>query len=79
MYQQRYFKPVNHESFDPNIYSQNRKIYTRNQLLVSGYLDDELIHAECNLDRCKEIQENIFNFNLHREPDNYKLISAPKK
>ena len=41
-------------------------------------LDDELIHAECNLDRCKEIQENIFNFNLHREPDNYKLISAPK-
>ena len=42
-------------------------------------LDDELIHAECNLDRCKEIQENIFNFNLHREPDNYKLISAPKK
>ena len=42
-------------------------------------LDDELIHAECDLDRCKEIQENIFNFNLHREPDNYKLISAPKK
>ena len=42
-------------------------------------LDDELIHAECNLERCKEIQENIFNFNLHREPDNYKLISAPKK
>ena len=42
-------------------------------------LDDELIHAECNLERCKEIQENIFNFNLHREPNNYKLISAPKK
>ena len=42
-------------------------------------LDEELIHAECNLDRCKEIQENIVNFNLHREPENYKLIAAPKK
>ena len=42
-------------------------------------LDDELIVAECDLDRCKEIKENIFNFSLHREPENYTLISAPKK
>ena len=41
-------------------------------------LSDELIHAECDLDRCKEIKENIFNFSLHREPENYTLISAPK-
>ena len=48
LYQTRYFKPIHHESFDPNIYSDGRKIYTRNQLLVSGYLDDELIHVIVN-------------------------------
>ena len=48
LYQQRYFKPIHHESYDPNIYSNGRKVYTRNQLLVSGYLDDELIHVIVN-------------------------------
>ncbi len=48
LYQQRYFKPTNHESFNPNIYRDNRKVYTRDQLLVSGYLDDELIHIIVN-------------------------------
>ncbi len=48
LYQQRYFKPVYHEAFNPNIYRNNRKVYTRDQLLVSGYLDDELIHVIVN-------------------------------
>ena len=48
LYQQRYFKPTHHESFNPNIYRDNRKVYTRDQLLVSGYLDDELIHIIVN-------------------------------
>ena len=41
-------------------------------------LGDELILAECDLDRCKEIQENIFNFDLHRHPEEYSSITAPK-
>lgn len=48
LYQERYFKPVHHESFDPNIYRANKRVYTRDQLLVSGYLDDELIHVIVN-------------------------------
>ncbi len=48
IYQQRYFKPIHYENFNPNIYSKNRKIYTRDILLVSGYLDDELIHVIVN-------------------------------
>ena len=48
LYQHRYFKPIHHESFNPNIYRDNRKVYTRDQLLVSGYLDDELIHIIVN-------------------------------
>lgn len=48
LYQPRYFKPVHHEAFDPNIYSNGRKVYTRNQLLVSGYLDDEMVHVIVN-------------------------------
>ena len=48
LYQQRYFKPVHFEAFDPNIYDENKKVYTRDILLVSGYLDDELVHVIVN-------------------------------
>ncbi|MFT5212500.1 MAG: putative extracellular nuclease [Patiriisocius sp.] len=48
LYQKRYFKPVYHEVFNPNIYRNNRKVFTRDQLLVSGYLDDEFIHLIVN-------------------------------
>lgn len=41
-------------------------------------LEDELIIADCNLDRCREIQENIFNFALHRQPQHYQLICDTK-
>ncbi len=40
-------------------------------------LDDEVIVADCNLDRCREIQDNIFNFKLHREPQEYQAICQP--
>ena len=40
---------------------------------------DAVILADCDLERCKEIQENIFNFDLHRQPEDYALITAPKK
>lgn len=48
LYQKRYFKPVYHEAFNPNIYRDGYKVYTRDQLLVSGYLDDELVHIIVN-------------------------------
>lgn len=32
----------------------------------------------CDLDRCHEIQDKIFNFALHREPESYRLIIATK-
>lgn len=37
-------------------------------------LGDELLVADCDLDRCREIRDNIFNFALHREPENYRPI-----
>ncbi len=37
-------------------------------------LGDELITHECDLDLCRSIQDNIFNFSLHREPETYGLI-----
>lgn len=37
-------------------------------------LEDELIVARCDLDRCKEIRDNIFNFDLHRRPEHYGAI-----
>ena len=39
--------------------------------------DDVIVHA-CDLDRCREIQDNIFNFALHREPEAYRLITETK-
>ena len=39
---------------------------------------DELVMAEIDLDRCREIRDNIFNFTLHREPDDYAPICAPR-
>ncbi|MGQ7847299.1 N-carbamoyl-D-amino-acid hydrolase [Granulosicoccus sp. 3-233] len=39
---------------------------------------DELVIAEIDLDRCAEIRRNIFNFALHREPENYQPICEPK-
>jgi predicted amidohydrolase len=41
-------------------------------------LADELLVADCDLDRCREIKENIFNFALHREPASYRLITETK-
>jgi len=39
---------------------------------------DELVTAVCDLDRCREIKDNIFNFGLHREPEMYRLIVETK-
>lgn len=40
---------------------------------------DELIVAECDFERTREIKEHIFNFELHRSPEEYQIISQPKK
>ena len=37
-------------------------------------LDDEVIIADCDLDRCQEIRNNVFNFALHRRPQDYQVI-----
>ena len=49
MYQPKYFKPSSHEAFELRLWgSDGKRIYTRDQLLVSGYLDGELIHIIVN-------------------------------
>lgn len=45
---------------------------------MAATLDDELVVADCDLDMTKEIKENIFNFSLHREPEEYRLIVERK-
>ncbi len=39
-------------------------------------VDDEVITARVDLDRCAEIRRNIFNFALHRQPEDYVLLTA---
>ena len=41
-------------------------------------MGDEVVTAKINLDRCKELRENVFNFPLHRRPDDYVEICAKK-
>ncbi len=42
---------------------------------MSSTLEDELIFANCDLDRCLEIKDHIFNFKKHRQPRHYRIIS----
>ncbi|MDH5413303.1 MAG: endonuclease/exonuclease/phosphatase family protein, partial [Flavobacteriaceae bacterium] len=49
LYQKRYFKPISHNKHPLLIYRDNgKRDYTRDQLLVSGLLDGELIHLIVN-------------------------------
>jgi N-carbamoyl-D-amino-acid hydrolase len=36
---------------------------------------DEVVTARIDLDRCAEIQQNIFNLPLHRQPEEYGLLT----
>lgn len=44
-------------------------------MAMASTMEDELITYECDLDRTREIRENIFNFSLHRRPEVYDLIT----
>lgn len=49
LYQPSFFRPTHHEAFELKLWESNgMRIYTRDQLLVSGYLGDELIHIIVN-------------------------------
>ena len=49
LYQERYFTPVFHQVFESLIFIEiTERVYTRDQLLVTGYLDDEMIHIIVN-------------------------------
>lgn len=49
LYQTSHFKPIYHEIFELRLWGDDGyRIYTRDQLLVSGYLGDELIHIIVN-------------------------------
>ena len=49
LYKEKYFTPTHHETFELRLWDEKgMRIYTRDQLLVSGYLDDEFIHIIVN-------------------------------
>ena len=49
LYQPNYFKPTHSETFELKLWDEEgKRIFTRDQLLVSGYLDDELVHVIVN-------------------------------
>lgn len=49
LFQPNYFNPTHHEAFELKLWDEvGARIYTRDQLLVSGYLDGELIHLIVN-------------------------------
>jgi len=37
-------------------------------------MGDELIVADCDLDKCRFNKETIFDFAAHRRPEHYRLI-----
>ncbi|MEL6964041.1 MAG: N-carbamoyl-D-amino-acid hydrolase [Pseudomonadota bacterium] len=41
-------------------------------------LSDEVITARCDLDRCRDIRDNIFNFDQHRRPECYGALTKQR-
>jgi len=41
-------------------------------------LGDELAVARCDLDLCNSYKRSVFNFAMHRQPDQYRLICERK-
>ena len=48
LYQKRFFKPTKSKSYNVKLYDAGNRVYTRDQLLVSGLLDGEMIHLIVN-------------------------------
>ena len=51
LYQKSLFRPINTSAHELFLYDDNdreKRVYTRDQLLVSGYLDGDLIHVIVN-------------------------------
>ncbi|MEN8185804.1 MAG: endonuclease/exonuclease/phosphatase family protein [Bacteroidota bacterium] len=49
LYQEKYFSPIAHEIFELRLWDEKgMRLYTRDILKVSGYLDDELVHIIIN-------------------------------
>jgi len=50
LYQKSLFRPINTRTHELRIYNKNteKRVFTRDQLLVSGYLDGDLIHVIVN-------------------------------
>lgn len=49
LYQKQIFKPISHKSYELKLFRKSgERDYTRDQLLVTGYLDDEPIHLIVN-------------------------------
>lgn len=42
---------------------------------MSTTLEDEVVTASCDLGRCREIRDHIFNFRLHRQPQHYRGLA----
>ena len=45
---------------------------------MSSTIGDELITASCDLDRCAEIRDHVFNFAVHRQPRHYTILAEPQ-
>ncbi len=48
LYQKRFFSPTVHKSYNVKLYDAGNRVYTRDQLLVSGVLDGEMMHFIVN-------------------------------
>ena len=44
---------------------------------MSSTVEDELLTAAVDLDRCREVRDHIVDFGLHRRPEHYGIIVAP--
>jgi hypothetical protein len=86
LYRKQFFTPTAHKSYDVKLYDAGNRVYTRDQLLVSGMLDGEMMHFIVNHwpsrrggeAKSRPLREGAAKYNLQMTDSLQKMYDNPK-
>ncbi len=86
LYRKQFFTPTMHKSYDVKLYDAGNRVYTRDELLVSGLLDGEMIHFIVNHwpsrrggeAKSRPLREGAAKYNLQMIDSLQKMYDNPK-
>lgn len=86
LYRRQFFTPTNHKSYEAKLYNEGNRVYTRDQLLVSGLFEGEMMHFIVNHwpsrrggeARSRPLREGAAKYNLQMIDSLQKMYDDPK-